>query len=53
MILVVEPDAKESILDSFARRLRARGWPTVRLSSDDLPDTMKRDDIPLKAATNV
>jgi SAM-dependent methyltransferase len=53
MILVVEPEAKAEILDSFARRLRARGWPTVRFRSDDLPDIMKREDVQLKAATTV
>lgn len=53
MILAVEPDAKASILASFARRLRARGWPTISFTSDDLPDTLKRDDIPLKATMNI
>ncbi len=48
MILVVEPEAKLGILDSFARRLRARGWPTERLCCHDLPELVKRDDIPLK-----
>lgn len=53
MILVVEPDAKAEILNSFARRLRSGGWPTARLTSDDLPDVLKREDIVLKATTNI
>jgi hypothetical protein len=53
MILVVEPDAKSSILDSFARRLRAKGWPTTRLTSNELSATIRRDDIPLKATTSI
>ncbi len=53
MILVVEPEAKAGILDSFARRLRARGWPTERLCCHDLPELIKRDDIPLKNTQEV
>jgi SAM-dependent methyltransferase len=53
MIVVVEPDAKAEILDSFARRLRSRGWPIARLTSGDLPDIMTREDIALKATTNI
>lgn len=53
MVLVIEPDAKADILDSFARRLRTRGWPTTRLTSDDLPEIMRRDDIPLRATRDV
>jgi SAM-dependent methyltransferase len=53
MILVVEPDAKSSILDSFSRRLSARGWPTSRATSKDLGDVMTRDDIPPKATTAI
>lgn len=53
MILVVEPDAKSSILDSFARRLRAKGWPTTRLTSNELSATIRRDDIPLRATTSI
>lgn len=53
MILVVEPEAKVDILDSFARRLRHRGWPTERLCCHDLPEIVKREDIPLKEMTHV
>lgn len=48
MILVVEPEAKADILDSFGRRLRARGWPTKTFCCHDLPEVIKRDDLPLK-----
>lgn len=53
MILVVEPEAKADILQSFARRLRARGWPTQTFCCHDLPDVTKRDDIPLKDTQEV
>lgn len=48
MILAVEPDGKADLLHSFARRLRARGWPTQTFCCHDLPELIKRDDIPLK-----
>ncbi len=48
MILVVEPEAKADLLDSFARRLRARGWPTQTFCCHDLPELIKRDDVTLK-----
>jgi SAM-dependent methyltransferase len=48
MILVVEPEAKADILDSFGRRLRARGWPTRTFCCHDLPEVIKRDDVPLR-----
>ena len=48
MILVVEPEAKADILDSFGRRLRARGWPTKTFCCHDLPEVIKRDELPLK-----
>lgn len=48
MILVIEPEAKADILDSFARRLRARGWPTERFCCHDLPEIIKQDDLPLR-----
>jgi len=53
MILVVEPDAKSGILDSFERRLKGRGWPTRRLCCHDLPELIKRDDLPLKGMLDV
>ena len=48
MILVIEPEAKVDILDSFGRRLRARGWPTKTFCCHDLPELIKRDDLPLR-----
>lgn len=48
MILAVEPEAKADILDSFGRRLRAMGWPTKTFCCHDLPEVIKRDDVPLK-----
>lgn len=48
MILAIEPEAKADILDSFGRRLRARGWPTETFCCHDLPEIIKRDDIVLK-----
>jgi len=48
MVLAVEPEAKADILDSLARRLRARGWSTEWLCCHDLPTNIRRDDIPLK-----
>jgi len=48
MILAVEPDGKADLLHSFARGLRARGWPTQTFCCHDLPEPIKRDDIPLK-----
>lgn len=53
MILAVEPKAKADILDSFARRLRARGWPTEWFCCHDLPEFIRRDDIPLKDTQEV
>ncbi len=53
MILAVEPEAKADILDSFARRLRARGWPTEWFCCHDLPEFVRREDIPLKATQEV
>ena len=53
MILVVEPDAKSDILDAFERRLNGRGWPTRRLCCHDLPELIKRDDLPLKGMLDV
>lgn len=53
MILVVEPDAKSDILDAFQRCLKRRGWPTRRLCCHDLPELIKRDDLPLKEMLNV
>ena len=53
MILVVEPDAKSDILDSFERCLKGRGWPTRRLCCHDLPELTKRDDLPLREMLNV
>ncbi len=49
MILAIEPEAKANILESFGRRLRARGWPTETFCCHDLPEIIKRDDIQLKA----
>ena len=48
MILVVEPEAKADILDSFGRRLRVRGWPTKTFCCHELPEIIKRDDLPLR-----
>jgi len=48
MILAVEPDGKADLLHSFARHLRARGWPTQTFCCHDLPEPIKRDDIPLE-----
>ncbi len=53
MILVVEPEAKADILLSFAQRLRARGWPTKWFCCHDLPEFIRRDDIPLKDTQEV
>lgn len=53
MILVVEPEAKTDLLDSFGRRLRARGWPTETFCCHDLPELVKRDDLPLKEMQEV
>lgn len=53
MILVVEPEAKADILSSFAQRLRARGWPTKWFCCHDLPEFIRRDDIPLKDTQEV
>jgi SAM-dependent methyltransferase len=53
MILVVEPDAKSDILDSFERCLKLRGWPTRRLCCHDLPELIKRDDLPLREMVDV
>src|SRR3989304_3746438 len=48
MILVVEPEAKADLLDSFGRRLRARGGPTTTFCCHDLPEGVTRDDLPLR-----
>ncbi len=48
MIVAIEPEAKADILDSFGRRLRARGWPTKSFCCHDLPEIIKRNDLPLK-----
>jgi SAM-dependent methyltransferase len=53
MVIAVEPEAKTDILDSFARRLRARGWPTEWFCCHDLPEFIRRDDIPLKNTQEV
>jgi|GEM_PF-2709756 len=53
MILVVEPEAKADLLDSFERRLRAGGWPTQTFCCHDLPELIKRDDLPLKKMQEV
>jgi len=53
MILVVEPDAKNELLTSFERRLRARGWPTVSFCCHDLPEVVKDDELPLRDMLNV
>jgi hypothetical protein len=47
MILVIEPDAKQDLLNSFRRRLTARGWPTVTFCCHDLPDVIKDENLPL------
>lgn len=53
MILAIEPEAKAPILDSFSRRLGARGWPIIRRNSTELPETITRDDIFLKSTGNL
>lgn len=53
MILAVEPEGKADLLDSFARRLRARGWPTQTFCCHDLPELIKRDDVALKDVREV
>jgi SAM-dependent methyltransferase len=53
MILMVEPGAKAEFLTSFARQLRARGWPTVTFCCHDLPDVVKDDGLPLRNMMNV
>jgi SAM-dependent methyltransferase len=53
MIVAIEPEAKVDILQSFGRRLRARGWPTETFCCHDLPEVIKRDDVALKDTQEV
>jgi len=52
-ILVIEPDAKQDLLDSFRRRLNARGWPTITFCCHDLPDVIKDESLPLPEMQSV
>ena len=52
-ILVIEPEAKEDILHTFGRRLRARGWPTKTFCCHDLPEVIKRHDLRLRGMEEV
>jgi hypothetical protein len=53
MVLVVEPEAKSDLLDSFEQSLNANGWPTIRLCCHDLPASLKRNDLPLPRISSV
>lgn len=52
-ILVIEPDAKQNLLDSFRRRLAARGWPTATFCCHDLPEVIKNESLPLRDMQDV
>jgi len=52
-ILVIEPDAKQELLDSFRRRLAARGWPTATFCCHDLPEVIKNESLALRDMQSV
>jgi SAM-dependent methyltransferase len=52
-VVVIEPDAKQNLLNSFRRRLIARGWPTVTFCCHDLPEVIKNEPLPLREMQSV
>ena len=53
MILVIEPDAKQDLVDSFRCRLTARGWPTITFCCHALPSVIKDEALPLRDMQNI